>query len=239
MRAKILLDKVQKSRSELISDLARLRDEGAVLKLSADQAKIVKADNIEIAEEKLKVLRVKKDEQAEIFDSIRAELDNLETEAIASAELDDELRELITARQKNTATVSGPIRWPIENPRITSSFGNRFHPIYKTNKLHTGIDVCPPRGVSCQGGTLLAAGPGTVIFAGWKNGYGNTIIIDHGGKLTTLYAHMSKFTVSQGQKVIGQERIGLIGSSGNVTGAHLHFEVRVNGVPKNPQSYLS
>lgn len=128
----------------------------------------------------------------------------------------------------------GIMAWPVPaSSRITSPFGWRTHPIFGDRRLHTGIDIGAP-----QGSAIVAAGDGTVIYAGYRGGYGNTIMIDHGDGLVTLYAHQSSFNAGNGQSVSKGQRIGSVGSTGNSTGPHLHFETRVNGVPKNPMGYM-
>jgi murein DD-endopeptidase MepM/ murein hydrolase activator NlpD len=89
-----------------------------------------------------------------------------------------------------------------------------------------------------MGTAVLAGGNGTVVFAGWKSGYGNTVIIDHGGQIATLYGHNSALGVKVGQKVKRGEHIAAAGSTGNSTGPHVHYEVRVSGTPVDPMKYL-
>ncbi|MBC7330523.1 peptidoglycan DD-metalloendopeptidase family protein [bacterium] len=116
---------------------------------------------------------------------------------------------------------------------ITSGFGMRTHPIYHIKKMHTGIDI------SAHSGTpIKAAAGGEVVFAGWWGGYGNVVIIDHGGGISTLYAHCSAIYVKKGQSVSQGEVIAAVGSTGLSTGPHLHFEVRKNGKPVDPLGYL-
>lgn len=122
--------------------------------------------------------------------------------------------------------------WPVI-ARITSPFGNRYHPIYHRYIFHTGIDL----GAS-YGTPIKAAESGTVILAGWVSGYGNTTVIDHGDGVSTLYGHQSKLAVHAGDQVTKGQTIGYVGSTGNSTGPHLHFEVRVNGQVQNPLNYL-
>lgn len=135
---------------------------------------------------------------------------------------------------KGSKYIGGVIEWPVPGHyRITSGYGYRIHPILKKKKLHTGIDIAAPTGTS-----VVAGNKGTVIFAGYYGGYGYTVIVDHGGQVSTLYAHNSKLLVKEGEKVEKGEAIAKIGSTGLSTGPHLHFEVRENGQHKNPMNYL-
>jgi murein DD-endopeptidase MepM/ murein hydrolase activator NlpD len=122
--------------------------------------------------------------------------------------------------------------WPASGP-VTSGFGWRTHPIFGTKRFHAGIDIGAP-----TGSAIVAAGTGTVIFAGSKSGYGNATIIDHGGGIATLYGHQSSIGVGVGTPVTIGQRIGSVGCTGYCTGPHLHFEVRVNGDPVNPMGWL-
>lgn len=116
---------------------------------------------------------------------------------------------------------------------ITSGFGWRMHPILGYQRFHSGLDFGAD-----YGSTIHAADSGTVIFAGWYGGYGNAVIIDHGGGITTLYGHTSEIYVSEGQTVQRGQAIAAVGSTGLSTGPHLHFEVRQNGDPVDPAAYL-
>jgi len=125
-----------------------------------------------------------------------------------------------------TPSVAGLI-WPVQGV-LTSPFGMRW------GRMHEGIDI----GASI-GTPIYAAASGTVVYAGWEGGYGNLTVIDHGGGLATAYGHQSRLGVSNGQVVTRGQVIGYVGSTGHSTGPHLHFEVRVNGVPNDPLNYLS
>jgi murein DD-endopeptidase MepM/ murein hydrolase activator NlpD len=118
---------------------------------------------------------------------------------------------------------------PLEFTRMTSGFKMRFHPILKTWKAHLGVDYAGTTGTP-----IRSVGDGVVDFAGVQNGYGNVVFINHGKQKTTVYAHMSKINVRKGQSVSQGQNIGAVGSSGWATGPHLHFEVRDNGVQKDP-----
>jgi murein DD-endopeptidase MepM/ murein hydrolase activator NlpD len=128
--------------------------------------------------------------------------------------------------------VGGYLKWPVSGP-ITSPFGWRIHPIYHYRSFHTGIDI----GVA-TGTIVKAARHGTVLFTGYDGAYGLIVIIDHGGQLATVYAHLSRVFVSKGEHVGTLSSIAASGNTGWSTGPHLHFEVRSQGVPVNPIGWL-
>lgn len=125
------------------------------------------------------------------------------------------------------AFLSSPVRFS----RISSGFSNRFHPILKEWRRHLGTDFAAPTGTPAR-----TVGDGVVEFAGRQNGYGNVVIMRHAGNIETVYAHLSKISVRRGQRVEQGETVGLVGSTGWATGPHLHFEIRVNGVQKDPMA---
>ena len=127
---------------------------------------------------------------------------------------------------------NGSMIWPISGP-ITSEFGWRIHPITGDSRFHSGLDIGGDYGMAVH-----AAAAGTVTYAGWISGYGNAVIIDHGGGITTLYGHNQSLNVSEGQSVAQGQVIAACGSTGNSTGPHCHFEVRQNGEPVSPYGYL-
>jgi murein DD-endopeptidase MepM/ murein hydrolase activator NlpD len=125
------------------------------------------------------------------------------------------------------------LRSPVDF-RVSSSFNpNRRHPVLKTVRPHRGVDYAAPSGTP-----IKASGDGKVIFRGVKSGYGNVVILQHGGNITTLYAHMSRFVgkVRNGSRVRQGQTVGYVGATGLVTGAHLHYEYRINGVHRNPRT---
>jgi murein DD-endopeptidase MepM/ murein hydrolase activator NlpD len=142
-----------------------------------------------------------------------------------------ELAAKIRASQSTSIVVSGGasasgLIWPVSGP-VTSPFGWRW------GRMHEGIDIGVPSGTP-----IGASAAGTVIYAGWLGGYGNLVVIDHGGGLSTAYGHQSAIASSVGQQVGQGEVIGYIGCTGHCFGPHLHFEVRVNGTPVDPLAYL-
>ena len=127
---------------------------------------------------------------------------------------------------------SGQLGWPVSG-EITSLYGYRTHPIWGTTIFHSGIDI----GVD-EGTPVHAADGGTVVWSGWMGGYGYAVVIDHGNGMSTLYGHNSELAVSEGQDVSKGQVIAYAGSTGNSTGPHVHFEVRISGDPVDPMGYL-
>ncbi len=169
---------------------------------------------------------------AALLARVKAEIAEMDGEIAALEEDAKKLEQEIIALQSKEGERPGALAWPVDG-YVSSAFGYRTHPISGRKRLHTGIDI------GALGGTPIhAANRGTVIFSGWYGGYGNAIVIDHGGGLTTLYAHQSRLRVGVGDKVALGDRIGDVGSTGYSTGAHLHFETRENGVPVDPMKYL-
>jgi len=163
---------------------------------------------------------------------LEAKYDELEAANKAVEEL---IRQEYAKRPK-VAYYGGQFIWPLpsSHTNITSEYGMRFHPILKRNLMHTGIDISAPGGTE-----IYAVGAGELIFRGWLGGYGQAIMIDHGGGIVTLYAHMSRFgSYNEGDIVLSTNVIGYVGSTGQSTGNHLHFEVRENGGHTNPHPYL-
>ncbi|MDR1157725.1 MAG: peptidoglycan DD-metalloendopeptidase family protein [Oscillospiraceae bacterium] len=136
--------------------------------------------------------------------------------------------------RKNTVYVGGEYTWPLPGYTAGSPYGLRYHPILKRNRLHTGQDIPAPTGTK-----ILAANGGEIIKADYNSGYGNCVVIDHGGGQATLYGHMSRIGVSVGQKVKKGAVIGYVGSTGLSTGPHLHFEIIINGTQVNPMNYFT
>ncbi|MBE3571244.1 MAG: M23 family metallopeptidase, partial [Bacillales bacterium] len=129
--------------------------------------------------------------------------------------------------------VLSQLTWPVIGyTSISSPFGPRIHPIKKVSSFHYGIDIPAP-----HGRPVKAILPGTVTSSGWMGGYGNTVILDHGDGLVSLYAHLSKISVRSGDHVAGNTEIGQIGTTGLSTGNHLHFEIRINGSYTDPVAH--
>jgi len=193
-------------------------------------------------EDKVKQLVMQAEQKAREIDDICNEKKNLlsrttaNKNALIRMEKELEIKEaevtrILESYRYGTAP-SGKFAWPIAG-RIISGFGYRIHPIFGVRRFHLGIDLAAPYGT-----LVKAADGGQVIQAGYFGGYGNSVMLYHGGGFATWYAHLSSINVSIGQFVQRGQVIGLVGSTGWTTGPHLHFEVRINGAPQNPRAYL-
>jgi murein DD-endopeptidase MepM/ murein hydrolase activator NlpD len=131
------------------------------------------------------------------------------------------------------AMLSIPAFLPTTNFSFTSGFGYRYDPFNGGSALHSGVDMAGPVGTP-----IMASADGVIVKAGWANGYGNLVEIDHGRGLTTRYGHLSAINVSVGDRVTQGNQVGAMGSTGRSTGSHLHYEVRINGTAVNPMPFL-
>jgi murein DD-endopeptidase MepM/ murein hydrolase activator NlpD len=160
-----------------------------------------------------------------LSDSEQAEASEIDALRAASTQLGARIRTAQSGSPTEAPSATGLI-WPVQGP-ITSPFGWRW------GRMHEGIDI----GVG-YGTPIRAAAAGTVIYCGWEEGYGNLVVVDHGGNLATAYGHQSSIAVGCGQAVAQGQVIGYVGCTGHCTGPHLHFEVRVDGNPVDPLGYL-
>jgi len=181
-------------------------------------------------EEKQTELEVSRGEMTRLKSKLQEDNAEIEKQIDELNKYADKIAADIRKKQSGGAYVGGKMAWPAPGyTRITSPFGYRIHPILKTKKLHTGIDIGIPSGKS-----VVAAADGTVIHSDWLGGYGKAVMIDHGGGIVTLYAHNSSLLVSEGDKVKRGDTISKAGSTGMSTGPHLHFEVRKDGEYVDP-----
>ncbi|MDE0168342.1 MAG: peptidoglycan DD-metalloendopeptidase family protein [bacterium] len=231
----VLLSSLEILERQEVTRQDRLRDEQEqeALLLQEFEAQLVQAEEhkatVDAAREEL-------DLQIAGLESLLAEIDREIEEwsgHIDALEAESKRLELeILRRQVREGRRPGTLAWPVGGP-VTSPFGWRIHPIFGDRRLHTGIDLG-----SAAGASIHAAGNGTVILAGSWGGYGRTVVIDHGGGLSSLYAHQSSIAVAEGQRVLAGDVIGYIGCTGFCTGPHLHFEVREVGAPVDPMLWL-
>lgn len=215
------LDAQRMEAREVRSDAAEQRQQLTVLRENQATARSAAAKEEASERAVLARIRARKSE-------FTKELDELQRE---SGSIGDLLRD----RQDDQIpppSGNGIFLVPV-NARITSPFGPRVHPIFGDSRMHNGLDFGAGAGTA-----IRAAGSGKVIWAGPRGGYGNTVIIDHGNTLATLYAHQSRLAVSSGDQVSKGDVVGYVGSTGYSTGPHLHFEVRRSGTPVDPMPYL-
>lgn len=233
-------------------DLLELEEAKVQLAIEAEDAeqKRIEADRLEaLAADALAVA----DAAAEKAAKAKAAVDELIAQEAAALKLAEEDRQRVKrqydellAEQRRVSGISrtvskgsgdpqatGPLSWPLPGRSPGGGVGPRIHPVYKYQSCHTGIDVSAPTGTP-----ILSSGSGVVISARWSNAYGNMLMIDHGGGLVTMYAHLSAFAVGNGSGVGNGQVIGYVGSTGWSTGPHLHYEVHVNGVPHNPMGWF-
>lgn len=190
-------------------------------KKEAEQKKLALNERKTVRTKYLAELNASEKTLSDSIDKMQQQADNLVAQIRAAS-----------SSSSNSKYTGGTMTWPLPGYyTITSPFGNRLHPVLGVYKMHTGIDIA---GSGCNGKNVVAAADGKVITAGWISGYGNTVIIDHGGGITTLYGHSQKLLVSVGQQVSRGQAIMLVGMTGYATGPHLHFEVRENGKYVNP-----
>jgi murein DD-endopeptidase MepM/ murein hydrolase activator NlpD len=220
--------------------MANINDREQVKQLNIEiESKLTSLNDMYIQAEAYKQFLVDKEKTKQVMiasmEHDKHELEEFkEEEEEAAINLAAEAQKLL-AEKKKLQWSGGKLAWPVpDSQRITSNFGMRIHPVTGQRKGHNGMDIGAPKGT-----TIVAAEDGTVIVAQYLRGYGNTVIIDHGSGLWTLYAHMSKISVGQGDSVKrGKTKIGEVGSTGRSTGNHLHFEVRKNEQPVDPRKYL-
>lgn len=236
------LTRIQDQDAQIVLRVRSLRNESENTVLSIREAR----DAIEVKQAELERTRIQleareaeldavRDQKAAALDQTQVTEERLEGDI---ADLEDEIQEQLREAQSSTTMSdplpAGPVQggtsssgmiWPVNGP-VTSPFGPRW------GRLHAGIDIAVPTGTP-----IMAAKDGTVVLAAPTSGYGNYTCIDHGGGLSTCYAHQSSFSITSGPVSQG-EVIGLVGCTGSCFGDHLHFEVRVNGVPVDPFGYL-
>ena len=219
----------------VIDEMTNLRDEviqaKEVIQLHRDEQQVAR----NIATEKQGELELKIAEKEELALSLDSDIENYKKLYEEARRQEEELKaSLEYSSQGSEYLGTGEFCWPAPSyTRLSSPYGYRIHPVYKTKKFHSGVDLAAP-----GGSNILAADGGKVISAGWNGGYGNCVVVDHGNGVSTLYAHASKLCVSKGQTVERGSVIAKVGTTGTSTGNHLHFEVLINGKTTDPMAYI-
>ncbi|WP_296958354.1 murein hydrolase activator EnvC [uncultured Dialister sp.] len=239
-----LILEIQKQKAAIEAKKAQLEEDKRQLDALAAEAEKTQKEIAAKKAEQQKVLDAAKSNKAaaaQMEQDLNAQLAsvrNLIQQRLAAAEAARQAAQQASSDEggggsdDNYVQGTGAMGWPCSGP-ITSPFGYRTHPIFGTTIFHAGIDI----GVD-YGTPIHAADSGVVVYSGWISGYGNAVIIDHGGGVSTLYGHNQSLAVSEGQSVSKGSVIAYAGSTGNSTGPHCHFEVDVNGSPVNPMGYL-
>lgn len=233
-----LIGSVVEGDKKLVAALAATREELASKKAVLDAARTEQASakkNLVAKQNSLESQYKDANALLKSLNTSAAEYEKAFNEAEKAMDAARASLQKLLSNSSSSKYVGGEFRWPTKATRITSAYGTRKDPITKKTSMHTGIDIG-----SGMGTEIYAANSGTVVVAGWSSkGYGNYVVIDHGGGKSTLYAHMSKIKTSKGAKVTKGSVIGLVGSTGYSTGPHLHFEILINGKHTNPMNYFN
>ena len=231
------LTEIVKNDTEVLQDLERERNKIETAK-----------ETLEKQKNQLKAIRNNKEKTSIVLENTKVLQNNYknkltEEEKILQEEIEKyeaELKQvqaeivILTTGELGEDYQGGIMAWPVPGyTRITSEYGMRFHPILHIYKIHTGIDIGAPTGAN-----FIAASDGVIVKAGYNSAYGNMVVIDHGGGISTLYAHGSAILVQVGQSVKRGEPVLKVGSTGYSTGPHAHFEVRINGKTVQPLDFL-
>ena len=235
-----VMQKIAEQDKKVFLNYVALRNQVRDKKEEADNLVHKVATLMETQKDQQESLKDAKDRKSDYLQDLRQRKDQIqgmlrqfeEDEASIASQIRSYQRRTSKGGKTPTRYTGGRFAYPVHGS-ITSNFGMRFHPILKINRLHAGCDF----GAS-TGTPIYAAASGTVIQATYMRGYGNVVMIDHGGGISTVYGHCSRLGVSSGQQVKRGQKIANVGSTGLATGPHLHFEVRVNGRPVNPRGYL-
>ena len=222
-------EEVRQARERTKRTRAQVAEETEAIAVKTDRAR-AERDRLLASRSALSTARSEKQATlASVLNEREAFLHEAEGLAAVSSQLAAQIQgaqaTLSTSSAAPAPSASGFV-WPVSGP-VTSTFGMRW------GRMHEGIDIG-----AASGTPIRAAASGTVISAGWLGGYGNLIVVDHGGGLATAYAHMSGYAASTGQPVAQGQTLGFVGCTGHCYGSHLHFEVRVGGAPVDPLGYL-
>ena len=224
-----LLTKIESQKKELEESKSKIEEEEKKLQeLKSNAIKLTTTLKNSRTLQKSKMDKLTEEEKG-----IQEEINKYKIE---EANIENQIKQATNDGEYQLQYTGGVMLWPVakEGTVITSPFGTRNHPIQGVVKLHSGIDI----GGAGYGAKVVAAEDGVVSFAGTLGGYGNCVIVNHGGGISTLYGHGQTLLTKVGTNVKKGDIIMEVGSTGNSTGPHLHFEVRVNNIAVNPATYL-
>ena len=234
----------EKLLSDLQNDKAKLESDKNAIQSDRD----AEASSQSRLQSKKDELSAESSQSATLLNQLKEQQNDLQkqydADAAAEAAANEEIEQYLSSHPSSGNYIGGDFLWPIQGmaTTISSGFGMRLDPYSHVKKLHAGIDIIQAGGPNINGHAISAANYGKVGYAGWISGYGNTIIIDHGGGVETLYGHCSSLAVSSGQQVSKGQTIGHVGSTGDSTGPHLHFGIMVNvlsGVLINNNNFVN
>jgi murein DD-endopeptidase MepM/ murein hydrolase activator NlpD len=241
-RRHAMLAQVTSRDADVIDLLKAAREDQEIEQARLDEARRVAEERKMAVEARLSELEAAREEKARLALAVKGRVSAYQAEVDALAAEESAIQALIARKEadararasRSSGSIVGDagrvsaagLVWPVRG-RVTSEYGWRW------GRMHQGIDIAAPTGTA-----IIAAKRGVVIQAGQMGGYGNVVIIDHGGGFSTVYAHQSRIVARSGQSVEQRQIIGYVGSTGHSTGPHLHFETRVNGSAQNPRRYL-
>lgn len=221
----------------IINEMVSLKNEVEAAKAVIESRKNEQEEARNIASQKENALQKKLDEKEALAKELEKDIEKYKKVYDDARRQEEALKASLSSSlssSSNSQYLGGEFCWPAPSyVRISSPYGYRNHPIFGVKKFHSGVDLAAP-----GGSNILAATDGTVKMAGWNGGYGNCVVVDHGGGVSTLYGHASRLLVSKGQKVTKGQVIAKVGTTGNSTGNHLHFEVLINGKTTDPMPYI-
>lgn len=235
------IDTIKETEETLQIDKAKVSASKAAVeneRQSYQAAVDAKNNYMKVLESNLDLYKAEFEKAQSNWDALDSEIARLQKEITAQKKAEEAAARRATRVHSNITVSSGPrngqsYTWPLPGHySISSPFGYRVHPILGYSKFHSGVDIPAPSGTP-----IVAAKSGTVIMSQLMSGYGNVVMVDHGDTVT-VYAHCSALNVGVGESVKAGDVIAFVGSTGLSTGAHLHFEVRVNGSPVNPLGYV-
>ncbi len=238
-----MIGEIMEADKRIYDQYTAAREDAEVIKAEYEETLGQLADKQEEYEAEKADLEAKIAEASELIAQLEEEISSnydlylqvLAEEEALESDIQSMIAELERQEAANSITSTGTYIWPLPGYSPGSAYGWRMHPIFNEMRFHAGEDIGAPSGTP-----ILAADSGVAtVIPDNGNGYGNYIMINHGGGRVTLYAHMSSFAISGGASVGQGQVIGYVGSTGNSTGPHLHFEVRVNGATTDPKQYFN